>query len=203
MEMLEKANVDVVFVPDEKEMYGEVNNKYYELGELDAIMEGKFRPGHFQGVAQIVELLFEAVEPDSAFFGEKDFQQLLVIRRMTKLQNLSVRIIACPTLREKDGLAMSSRNARLTKEQRKAAPEIYKALQKAIAAVPNSDIETIRKKYLSELGSNKFFNTEYFEIVDVDSFQPAREWLKGRQYAACTAVFCGDVRLIDNMLFSL
>jgi len=199
--MLEKAGCLFLFMPSVKEMYPEPDTRIFNFGNLQSVMEGKFRPGHFNGVAQIVSRLFDAVKPDRAYFGEKDFQQLAIIREMTRQLNLPVEIVPCPIVREPDGLAMSSRNKRLTTNEREKAPLIAELLFKSrIFAANNSVSETIR--FVSDgLSGDPVFRLDYFDIVDGKTLQTVSDWIDSDYIVGCVAVFCGPVRLIDNIVY--
>ncbi|PKO97115.1 MAG: pantoate--beta-alanine ligase [Bacteroidetes bacterium HGW-Bacteroidetes-7] len=205
-EMLEKAGATIVFIPSIEEIYPQKDNRIFDLGGLDSNGEGPHRPGHFNGVAQVVTRLFDIVEPKFAYFGEKDFQQLAIIRYFSKKLNYPLSIVSCPTVRESDGLAMSSRNLLLTPEHRKVAPAIYKTLKKAakIATAQNlSQIcpapQELTKWVISEINSEPLLKTEYAEIVDSISLCPVKSWDEADEIQLCTAVFAGAVRLIDNI----
>ncbi|HEY6161697.1 MAG TPA: pantoate--beta-alanine ligase [Bacteroidia bacterium] len=199
--MLERAGCDVLFAPPVEEVYPQVgiNNKWQQvdLGELDSVMEGAHRPGHFKGVIQVVSRLFDIVEPHRAYFGQKDFQQLAVIREMTRQLNYPVQIIACPTMRENDGLAMSSRNMRLTPGERKEAPKISRVLFKVKELAKERSVEELKRFAVDELNKEKLFTLEYFEIADAATLQPAKDLSKPA--VACVALKLGAVRLIDNI----
>jgi pantoate--beta-alanine ligase len=201
--MLEKAGCDVLFIPDEEEMYPEKITANYDFKGLDTVMEGAFRPGHFNGVAIGVNRLFEIVEPDNAYFGEKDFQQLAIIKQLVNQKNIPVTIVPCPIVRESDGLAMSSRNVRLTPEQRKAAPYIYKTLKSASILYKNTKIEMIKKIVADTLNIIPEMKLEYFEVVDSQTLLPVNDDNRTRitEPIACIAVYLGEVRLIDNLKF--
>ncbi len=192
---------DVVFLPDEKTIYPEPDHRHFDLGDLDTLLEGAFRPGHFQGVAQVVSRLFGLVRPARAYFGEKDFQQLAVIRRMVHLLSLPVEIVPCPIIREKDGLAMSSRNLRLSEEARRQAPRIYETLLEAYRKRKEMPFPELEKWAISRIDEAPALRTEYFRIVRADTFRPARHWDDPGPKRALTAVWAGDVRLIDNIPF--
>jgi len=198
LRLLEAAGCDFVFAPSEAEMYPEKDTRQFDFGALDKVMEGKCRPGHFNGVAQIVSKLFDAVQPDRAYFGEKDFQQLAVIRRLVALTGQPVQIVGCPVVREADGLAMSSRNMRLTPEQRKSAAVIARALfacREKIAVTPLCEL----KKWVAEqIDAAPEMQTEYFEIVDRDTLQPAEHYQENA-LQGCIAARAGTIRLIDNL----
>lgn len=201
LEMLQKLEADLVFVPSIKEMYPEVDDRIYDLDPLDKVMEGKHRKGHFNGVAQIVSKLFLLTLPDRAYFGQKDFQQLVIVRRLKEILNLDIQIVACPIIREKDGLAMSSRNERLTREERKLAPYIYETLklarEKKVEFSPSELKDWIGKRFdkIPEL------RLEYFEIVEDKALKSISDWNEGVNKVACLAVQLGRVRLIDNLNF--
>lgn len=200
--LLEEAGCDFLFVPEVHEMYPdgvEEKGAKIDLGGLDEVMEGAHRPGHFAGVIQVVKKLFDAIGPCKAYFGEKDFQQLAVIRRMVKEWKMPQEIIPCPIVREKDGLAMSSRNMRLTPEERKIAPAISKALFKAKEAWKDHSVAEIKEIVTAVINSQPLLKLEYFEIADINTLQPAKEDQK-RNVVACIAVHLGAVRLIDNIV---
>ncbi len=199
LEMLEQAGCHAVFCPDEKEMYPQKETRVYDFGALDTVMEGRFRPGHFNGVAIVVQKLFDLIKPHRAYFGEKDFQQLQVIRCLITKEEIPVEVVACPTIREADGLAMSSRNARLTKEARAAAPEIFSALQQARKMYPDTSVNGIIQHFTNTINSNPYLKVEYMQIVWADTLLPVSTPENNREVVACTAVQAGEVRLIDNL----
>lgn len=201
--LLAKAGVSVAFVPTVEEMYpsGAVRVKEFRLGTAAEVMEGKFRPGHFQGVAQIVCRLFELCRPTRAYFGEKDFQQIAVIRNMVESEGIDVDIVSCPIKRADDGLALSSRNALLTPEQRAIAPEIYKALKSGVEYSKDHGVKETHDKVVALVDANDGLQTEYFEIVDARTLLPVEEWEESPEVVGCITVFCGKVRLIDNIKF--
>lgn len=189
-----------VFAPEAKEIYaGNVMAEKYDFDGLDQVMEGAFRPGHFDGVGTIVERLFRLINPKQAYFGEKDFQQLQIIRALVKHRKLPVEIIGCPIIREANGLAMSSRNARLSESDRSKAAAIYKALLLAQSLFPQTDLPEIKRAALQELKSDADFDLEYFQIAETDTLQPATAVSVGKQYRAFIAVHLAGVRLIDNI----
>ncbi|MDE5808456.1 MAG: pantoate--beta-alanine ligase [Muribaculaceae bacterium] len=201
--LLAKAGVSVAFVPAVEEIYpsGAKQEKVFDLGAAAEVMEGKFRPGHFQGVAQIVSRLFELCRPDRAYFGEKDFQQIAVIRNMVKSEGIDVDIVACPIKRADDGLALSSRNALLTPEQRAIAPEIHKAMKAGVEYSKDHGVRETHDMVVSLVDSHEGLQTEYFEIVDARTLLPVEEWAESPEVVGCITVFCGKVRLIDNIKF--
>ena len=197
---LTEVGCDFVFTPSAKEMYPEPVNEKYDFGQLDKVMEGAHRPGHFNGVAVVVRKLFEINEPDKAYFGMKDFQQLCIVRALSEKLRIPAEIISCPTVRENDGLAMSSRNVRLSLEERKIAPEIYRILKEAKQKYPCMKLSELENWAKVEFLKIKEFSCEYFEIADSKTLQPFQEWSDVVGAVACTAVFLGSVRLIDNII---
>ncbi|HMM11892.1 MAG TPA: pantoate--beta-alanine ligase [Bacteroidales bacterium] len=197
--LLREVGCDVLFAPDEKEMYPEPVNERYHFGSLETVMEGAFRPGHFNGVAVVVRRLFELVKPTKAYFGEKDYQQLAIIRALVEGYKIPVDIIPCSTVREADGLAMSSRNMRLNEAERALAPKIYQVLSKAAGLRNVLSPEEMRSWAKSELKKVPEFNTEYVEVADASSLQPIKHWNEAVSARIFTAVHLGPVRLIDNV----
>ena len=198
--LLEKHGCNVLFFPSVEEIYPEKDNTVFDLGGLDTLMEGKFRPGHFNGVAMVVKRLFEIVQPNNAYFGEKDFQQLAIIRYMVRAENLPVNVIGCPTLRETSGLAMSSRNMRLTEEEKVDAAAIYKAMIAANENAKTFSPQKVKELFESSINQNPVFRYEYFEIVDSETLLPVNVWNPQRKATGCVAIWIRDVRLIDNLL---
>ncbi len=197
--LLEKEGVEIVFSPSAEEMYPVADTRTFDLGGLDSVMEGPLRPGHFNGVVQVVTRLFDIVKPARAYFGEKDFQQLAILSHIVRQQHLPVEIVPCPIVRASDGLALSSRNALLTPEQRAAAPAIYTALRHAAALMAEGvPIAAVKQATMREIDTNPYLSTEYFEIVDAATLLPAGE-RNGRPLRGCVAVRDGEVRLIDNI----
>lgn len=201
--LLEKAGVDYAFVPSVEEIYPEPDTRVFDLGEVAEVMEGAMRPGHFNGVAQIVSRLFSYVNPTRAYFGEKDFQQIAVIRRMAQLEGFDFEIIACPIVREADGLALSSRNVRLTPEQRQIAPAIHRTLARSLDLARDKSVGEVKQWVKEEIDLQSFMTTEYYEIVNPLTMQPTDSWMTPDGPAVgCVTVYCGDVRLIDNITYS-
>jgi pantoate--beta-alanine ligase len=198
VELLSEIDCDIVFAPNVAEMYPE--NSFpiqLKLGNLANVMEGKYRPGHFDGVVTVVNRLFEIVKPDKAFFGLKDFQQVSVIRFMTKSLQLPIEIIACPTLREQSGLAMSSRNMRLSETDKKDSLIIYEALKLAKELAKSNSPDAVKNKTIEFFNEGKL-KLEYFEIVNPNTLESLeKEWVPSA--TACIVAYCGEVRLIDNM----
>lgn len=201
--LLAEAGVSVVFMPSVEAVYpdGTERDHEFDLGAAVEVMEGKYRPGHFQGVAQVVSRLFLLVRPDRAYFGEKDFQQIAVIRNMVRSEGIDVEIVACPIKRADDGLALSSRNALLTPEQRKAAPEIHAALMESKAYMLNHSLQATHDTVVDRLNAVPGMRVEYFEIVDAETMQPIDDWAEARWIVGCITVYCGVVRLIDNITY--
>lgn len=199
--MLKAEGCDYVFIPDIKEIYpeGEDLAPVCEFGQLDKVLEGKFRQGHFKGVSIVVKKFFDIINPDTAYFGKKDYQQLMIIRFMVDKLGLPVKIKGCPTVREPDGLAMSSRNMQLTIGERKLAPQIYKVLCKVKEKAATTSVRELNRWAVKTLSSNTAFQVEYFEIVDTLTLIPLESWKKKENALACTAVYLGGVRLIDNI----
>ena len=200
--LLESAGVDVAFIPSVEEIYPEPDTRVFDLGEVANVMEGPMRPGHFNGVAQIVSKLFEMVNPDKAYFGEKDFQQIAVIRKMVEICGFNLEIVNCPIKREADGLALSSRNVRLTPEGRKTAPIIYKTLKDSVEYSQSHTLEETKNYVVNTLNATNGLEVEYYEIVDSISMQPVNDWKDTQNgVQGCITVYCGDVRLIDNIKY--
>lgn len=199
--VLEKAGADYAFMPSVEEIYPEPDTRVFDLGPVAEVMEGAMRPGHFNGVAQIVSKLFDFTRPTRAYFGEKDFQQIAVIRRMVELEGFDLEIVDCPIKREDDGLAMSSRNVRLTPEQRAIAPAIHRTLASSIDWAKDHSVEETKKYVVDEINSFPHMNVEYYEIVDALTMQPIKDWSDTESAVGCVTVFCGDVRLIDNIKY--
>jgi len=198
--LLKKLDCDFVFTPSVVEMYGENTKSIsYDFDGLESVMEGAHRTGHFDGVGTIVKHLFEIVKPDYAFFGEKDFQQLQVIRKLVDIENLKLKIIGIPIHREEDGLAMSSRNTRLTKEYRKAAPFIYKTLLAAKRKFGTKNAQEISEWVTVSFKKHPLLALEYFTIADEETLLPIQNIEPTQKYRAFIAVFAGDIRLIDNI----
>jgi pantoate--beta-alanine ligase len=203
-EMLEKIGCNLIFAPQPDDIYSkdEMNQRFeFDFGGLDEVMEGAFRPGHFNGVVQIVSKLFKLVEPDKAYFGEKDFQQLAIIHRMVRIMNMKVEIVDCPIVREQSGLAMSSRNERLTDEQRKYAAKISKVLFESRNFVPELTPGQVTDEVISKINATTGLCVEYYQIVNDTTLLPVETW--SEPAVGCIAVFCGEVRLIDNIRYTM
>lgn len=198
---LSEAGVDFAFVPTVAEMYPEPDTRVFDLGPVAEVMEGEMRPGHFNGVAQVVSKLFAMTRPTRAYFGEKDFQQIAVIRRMASLEGFDIDIVACPIVREPDGLALSSRNVRLTPEQRAIAPAIHQALLASVPLRASMPVADVIAKVVADINSRPQMQVEYYQIVDPDTLQPVADWSQAQHPVGCVTVYCGDVRLIDNIKY--
>ena len=199
VQKLEETGCKLVFAPSADEMYPEPDLTEFDFGQLDKVMEGKFRPGHFKGVAIVVKKLFEIVTPTKAYFGEKDFQQLAIIKKMVSMLKMSLEIVACPIIREPDGLAMSSRNARLTAEERFEAPVIYKALSGIKENYSWFIPDGVKQLVKGEIQESPYFRIEYVEVADTLTLQPLDDWQDAEHAVICVAVYIGQVRLIDNI----
>lgn len=199
-ERLEAAGVDIAFIPTVDEMYPQPDTRVFELGEVADVMEGPMRPGHFNGVAQVVSKLFMFVQPTRAYFGEKDFQQIAVIRRMVELEGFDLEIVACPIKRAADGLALSSRNVRLSESQRRLAPNIHRIMTESLSMTGSKSVDEVKQWVVDQINSLPEMKVEYYEIVNPVSMQPVDNW--GCSPVGCITVYCGDVRLIDNIKYT-
>ncbi len=199
--LLSQSGCELVFAPNESEMYPEPDTRLFDFGMLDKVLEGKHRPGHFNGVGQIVSKLFEAVPAHSAYFGLKDFQQLAVINELVRQLSIPIDIVPCAIVRETNGLAMSSRNELLSKQQRAEAQIIYQTLTEIKKHWGQMSIEELEQKAIEKINSNSLFKVEYFEIVNNKTLQKANSTSNPNEITACTAVFAQNVRLIDNIQF--
>ena len=199
--LLESCGATFAFIPSVEEMYPAPDTRKFSYPPLDTVMEGACRPGHFNGVCQIVSKLFEAVMPNRAYFGEKDFQQLAIIRRMVRDLNFPLEIVACPIVREADGLALSSRNKRLSLKEHDVALHISQTLFKSRAFASAHSVDETREMVEKEISGTQGLRLEYFQIVDGDTLQPISDWAETTYAVGCIAVYCGDVRLIDNIKY--
>lgn len=197
---LEAAGADYAFVPTVEEVYSEPDTRQFDLGEVAAVMEGAMRPGHFNGVAQIVSKLFSWANPTNAYFGEKDFQQIAVIRKMARDYGFAdLNIVACPIVREADGLALSSRNVRLSKEERAVAPQIHKVLEASREYAKTHTVAQTEAWVKEQIDAVPHMRTEYYTIADPLTMQQLTDWIPNA--VGCITVYCGDVRLIDNITY--
>ena len=197
--MLEAAGVDYVLFPSVEEIYPEPDTRVFDFGQVDKVMEGATRPGHFNGVAQVVSRLFAIVEPTKAYFGEKDFQQIAVIRAMVAQLGLTLEIIDCPIIRDTDGLARSSRNTLLTPEHRAAAPHIYEVLSAATSKMGQMTPQQLTEWVVTEVEKSPLLKVIYFQAVDALSLQQVSSWEESERIQGCIAVQAGEIRLIDNI----
>lgn len=202
LKLLEKSGCNIVFAPHTKEIYPQTDKRKFDFGTLETLMEGKHRPGHFNGVAQVVSRLFDIVKPDKAYFGLKDFQQLAIIKKMVKQLKLKVQIVPCDIVREENGLAMSSRNELLTTEERKNAAVISETLFKSKELRKSKSVQELKSWMEESINKNKYLSVEYVEIVDDIQLQPVKNWDEKSVKVACVAAFCGKVRLIDNIVLN-
>jgi pantoate--beta-alanine ligase len=201
--LLGNIKVDIVFAPSVEEIYPEPDTRTFSYPPTDTVMEGKYRPGHFNGVCQIVSKLFDFVEPDKAYFGEKDFQQVAVIKAMVKDKKYSIEIIQCPIIREDDGLALSSRNALLTSQERLIAVNISKVLKNSIEYSLSHSLNETREWVINQINSTEGLKIEYYEIVDGETLNSIDKWEDSNYIVGCITVFCGStpIRLIDNIKY--
>ena len=199
MALLEKAGADFAFMPSVEEIYPEKDTRVFDFGLLDKVMEGPSRPGHFNGVAQVVSRLFDIVGCDIAYFGEKDFQQIAIIREMVRQLNYPIQIVPCPIVRNPDGLALSSRNLLLTPEHRKAAPLIYQTLSEEVGLHRTFPVEETKHRVIERINANPLLHVEYFSIVNADTLQDINDWSEAENVRGCIVVHAGAVRLIDNI----
>lgn len=201
IEMLEKWGCDVLFLPEVEEIYQQdVQLKHYNLGYLETLLEGKYRPGHFQGVCQVVDRLLEIVIPDKLYIGQKDYQQCMVISKLVELRKYDCKIVICPTLREPDGLAMSSRNLRLNTLQRKLAVNIFETMQLVKSELKKGETGQVKHKAENKL-SKAGFRVDYVEVSDAKTLEPIINWDGYQEAVVLIAAYLDDIRLIDNMLF--
>ena len=199
LRLLEEVGADYVFMPSVEEVYPEPDTRTFDFGMIDKVMEGATRPGHFNGVAQVVSRLFDLVKPAKAYFGEKDFQQIAVIREMVRQLRIPVEIIPCPIVRGEDGLALSSRNTLLDKDPRTAGPYIYKVLKAAVEKSHQTTPDQLAAWVTAQVESNPLLKVIYFQVVDAATMQQVRTWEESPAIQGCIAVQAGDIRLIDNI----
>lgn len=199
--LLDTVGAAIAFAPSVEEMYPTPDNREFSFAPLDTVMEGACRPGHFNGVAQIVSKLFYAVEPHNAYFGEKDFQQLAIIRAMVRMLDIKVNIVPCPIVREADGLAMSSRNTLLTAEERTRALTISRTLFASLPYAKEHSLADTKAFVEQAINDTPGLDLEYFQIVDGNTLQPIADWADSNYPVGCIALFCGKIRLIDNIKY--
>jgi pantoate--beta-alanine ligase len=201
LKILSGAKCDYIFYPSVEEVYPVPDNRKFNFRNIETVMEGAFRPGHFNGVAQVVSRLLEIVHPDKAFFGQKDYQQIAVIKDLVRQMKIPVEIVSCRIVREKDGLAMSSRNKLLLPEYRNIAPLIYETLKEAKDLSKSKPVTEVKAFVINKINNSELLRVEYFEIVDDTTLIPVDDWAKTPKAVGCIAVYAGKVRLIDNIIF--
>lgn len=199
--LLSSLGANYVFAPSVEEVYPEPDTRVFDFAPLDKVMEGVYRPGHFNGVAQIVSKLFMYVEPDRAYFGEKDFQQLAIIREMVRQLGFKLQVVGCPIVREKDGLALSSRNTLLTPEQRTTALTISRTLFASLDYAKDHTLAETKQMVEQAIADTEGLELEYYEVVDGHTLQPVASWTDADYIVGCITVYCGKVRLIDNIRY--
>ncbi|MBR6589864.1 MAG: pantoate--beta-alanine ligase [Bacteroidaceae bacterium] len=200
-QLLQSVGASIAFAPSVEEVYPEPDTRSFSYAPLDTVMEGAFRPGHFNGVCQIVSKLFDMVQPHRAYFGEKDFQQLAIIREMVRQMQYPLEIIGCPIVREADGLAMSSRNTRLSADERTTALNISRTLFESQEFAKSHTLSETKAFVEEEIAATDGLRLEYYEVVDDRTLQTVREWDEAKGIVGCITVFCGEVRLIDNIRY--
>ena len=201
--LVEACGADYIFAPSVEDIYPSPDARHFEFPPVTTVMEGARRPGHFNGVCQVVSRLFYIVRPDSAYFGEKDWQQIAVVKQLAKYINSNVRIVECPIIRDPDGLAKSSRNSLLTKEERAIAPAIYQILRESVGYAETHSLKETRNMVVERINAIPELEVEYFEIVDGDSLLPVESWERSEYIVGCITVYCGKtpVRLIDHIRY--
>ena len=201
--ILNEVGADIVFAPTPKEMYPTPDNRHFEFPPTSTVMEGAKRPGHFNGVCQVVSRLFYITKPHNAYFGEKDWQQICVIKQLVKYLNLDINIIECPIIREENGLAMSSRNALLTSEERTIAANIYRILKESITKKDYLSVDELQQEVINSINAVDQLEVEYFEIVDGNTLETVHSWNDSPYIVGCITVYCGatPIRLIDHIKY--
>lgn len=201
--LLESVGATYVFAPSVEEMYPTADTRVFDFPPVTTVMEGEKRPGHFNGVCQVVSRLFDIVQPDRAYFGEKDWQQIAVVKRLVQFMGSNIDIIECPIVRETSGLAMSSRNERLTADERKLAANIYKTLKESLEMAKTHALEDTRQWVIKEINKHEGLDVEYFAIVDGQTLTDIGNWEDSDEVVGCITVYCGKtpVRLIDHIKY--
>ena len=201
--ILNEVGTDIVFAPTPKEMYPTPDNRHFEFPPTSTVMEGAKRPGHFNGVCQVVSRLFYITKPHNAYFGEKDWQQICVIKQLVKYLNLDINIIECPIIREESGLAMSSRNALLTSEERAIAANIYHILKESVTKKDSLSVDEVQQEVINSINAVDQLEVEYFEIVDGNTLETLHSWNDSPYIVGCITVYCGatPIRLIDHIKY--
>jgi pantoate--beta-alanine ligase len=200
--LLEESGCDYAFLPTVEDIYPEEDMRVFDFGYAGSVMEGERRPGHFNGVARVVSKLFDAVTPHRAYFGQKDFQQVVIIKQLVQQLHYDVEIVTCPIVREADGLAMSSRNALLSAELREKAPLIYRTLKEAAGMAASIGVEELKAWVRKKIDECPGLKTDYFEIVDSIGLRPVQSWQESGVKVGCVAVYAGKIRLIDNVVIA-
>lgn len=201
--LLESCKADYVFAPEVEDMYPTPDTRHFEFPPVSTVMEGAHRPGHFNGVCQVVSRLFYIVRPDRAYFGEKDWQQIAVVKAMTRQLGLGVQIVECPIVRDEDGLARSSRNSLLAPDERAIAPAIYQALKSSVAYAKKHSLKETHDKVVADINKVEGLDVEYFSIVDGNTLQDVANWEDSPYVVGCITVYCGKtpIRLIDHIKY--
>lgn len=201
--ILNEVGADIVFAPTPKEMYPTPDNRHFEFPPTSTVMEGAKRPGHFNGVCQVVSRLFYITKPHNAYFGEKDWQQICVIKQLVKYLDLDINIIECPIIREESGLAMSSRNSLLTSEERAIAANIYRILKESVAKKDSLSVDELQQEVINSINAIDQLEVEYFEIVDGNTLETVHSWDDSPYIVGCITVYCGatPIRLIDHIKY--
>ena len=201
--LLESCKADYVFAPEVEDMYPTPDTRHFEFPPVSTVMEGAHRPGHFNGVCQVVSRLFYIVRPDRAYFGEKDWQQIAVVKAMTRQLGLGVQIVECPIVRDDDGLARSSRNSLLAPDERAIAPAIYQALKSSVAYAKKHSLKETHDKVVADINKVDGLDVEYFSIVDGNTLQDVANWEDSPYVVGCITVYCGKtpIRLIDHIKY--
>jgi pantoate--beta-alanine ligase len=202
IELLKSASCDLLYMPDVNDVYPEKDVREFDFGYLDTILEAAHRPGHFNGVAQVVSILLKNIQPDLAFFGSKDYQQVMIVKSLVKQLNLNTEIVACPILREADGLAMSSRNMRLTGEERKIAAQIPKWMQEAVLIIKNEGVDAAKRFVLQKVDQVPEMKLDYYEVCEAETLMPLKHLSPGKNAVSLIAVFVSKIRLIDNWMIN-
>jgi len=200
IKLLEAAGCDILYMPEVMDVYPEKDNRVFDFGYIDKILEGAHRPGHFNGVGQVVSILLEGIKPDKAFFGSKDYQQVMVVKELVKQLMLPVEIVACPILRDPDGLAMSSRNTRLSKEERKIAALVPKIMEEAKSVALQAGVEAAKVYVANEVSKVPSMKLDYYEICDAETLEPLSQLPVNHKAISLIALFVGNIRLIDNWI---
>ena len=199
--LLESLGANIAFTPTVEQIYPYPDTRQFDFTPLDKVMEGPMRPGHFNGVAQVVSRLFDIAQPNKAYFGEKDYQQLAIIREMVRQFNYPIEIVGCPIIREADGMALSSRNTLLSANERQIAVRISQTLAKSQSLLKEKSVKELQQWVIDEINKGGELEVEYYEIVNGTTLQPISSWNDCDNPVGCITVYCGKVRLIDNIQY--